>query len=57
MYEGRLTSKPGLEHQRIVGVDGLDGAGATVAQASEALARLSGEVAALREWGESQATF
>jgi uncharacterized protein len=29
-YEGKLTSKPGLEHQGIVGVDGLAGSGLVV---------------------------
>src|SRR5205823_3869639 len=31
-YEGRLTSKPGLEHQRLVGVGPFDGSGLWVAE-------------------------
>ena len=31
-YEGKLTSKPGLERQALVGVDGLDGSGLVVVE-------------------------
>jgi predicted RecB family nuclease len=31
-YEGRLTSKPGLERQRLTGVDGYDGSGVRVVE-------------------------